>query len=58
MVDLGSEENFGGYKRVFLRQEEFQSEKSALVWRVSWSSNFNIEMSGVGLIGLSVNSDN
>jgi len=32
VVNLGSEEHFGGYERVFRRQEEFQGEKSSLVW--------------------------
>ena len=58
MVDLGSEENLGGNHWVLLGQVEFQVEKTALIWAVSWTGHLHKEVSAVGLRWLSIDSNN
>ena len=58
VVDLGSEENLRRNHWVLIWQEKFSVKHASIIWSVSWSSDFDMEMSEIVLIRLSVNSDN
>lgn len=58
MVDLSSEKNLGRDHGVLVWQEKLAVEDATFVWRLGWSCDFDVEVSGVALVWLSVNANN
>lgn len=57
VVDLRSEENLWWDHGVLVWQEELAVEDAALIWSLTWASDLDEEVSGVVLVGLSVDAD-
>ena len=57
VIDLGSEKDLWWHHRILIWQEEFTVEKTSFIWSLSWTSNFDVEMSIVRFIWLSVDSN-
>jgi len=58
MEDLGLEEALGRYHRVLIREIEFSLKQSSFISGSSWTCDFDIEVSVVILVWLSVNTNN
>lgn len=56
VIQLGQETDFRGAHRVLGREKQLKTEESTLIRRIDWTSNRDVEIANVILIGGRVNS--